>query len=108
MRLLCNLKRIMKERHITVAQLAALAGGGHEAISNLRNNKFKRVSIEIISKICNALNITLDQLFDLEHEDIWTPIKRSGEVTIHYGSRSLPEPDLTSHDPNRIWLNRRP
>ena len=86
-----RLREIMQERRIKVETLHQLAGVSRESITALRKDNWQRVSRSVMGKICGALNITLDQLFILNPDDIWAPIKLSGEVTIHYGSRSAPE-----------------
>jgi DNA-binding Xre family transcriptional regulator len=96
----CRLREIMRERPITVEELHRITGVGREAICALRSPSWQRVSRHVIGKICGALNITLDQLFILNPQDIWASIKLSGEVTIHYGSRSLPEAPLAGGTPD--------
>ncbi len=96
----CRLREIMQERRIKVEALHRLSGVGREAISALRSDKWQRVSRSVMGKICGALNINPNDLFSLNPEDIWAPIKLSGEVTIHYGSRSLrkTQPDAGGTD----------
>jgi DNA-binding Xre family transcriptional regulator len=86
-----RLREIMRERQIKVETLHRWAGVSREAISALRTDNWQRVGRSVMGRICGALNITLEQLFILNPEDIWAPIKLSGEVTVHYGSRSLPD-----------------
>jgi DNA-binding Xre family transcriptional regulator len=83
-----RLREIMRERGLGVKELLEMSGVGRDAIAALRGNKWQRVSRAVMGKICAALNITFNDLFILNPEDIWAPIKLSGEVTIHYGSRS--------------------
>lgn len=85
-----RLREIMRKERITVDELHQKSGAGREAISALRGENWMRVSRLAMGKICGALNITMDELFFLNPEDIWAPIRLAGEVTIHYGSRSLP------------------
>lgn len=91
MQVYCRLREIMRERPMTVEELHRMSGAGREAISALRGDKWMRVSRVALGKICGALNVTLDELFALNPDDIWASIRLAGEVTIHYGSRSLPE-----------------
>ncbi len=83
-----RLREIMREQGLTVKELQQRSGAGREPISALRGNKWQRVSRVVMGRICAALNITFNDLFILNPEDIWAPIKLSGEVTIHYGSHS--------------------
>jgi DNA-binding Xre family transcriptional regulator len=78
----------MRERGITVEELHRMSGVGRETISALRGVNWQRIGRVPMGKICGALNITPNDLFILNPEDIWAPIKFGGEVTIHYGSRS--------------------
>jgi len=89
---------------MTVEDLERISGVGHEAISSLRGEKWARVSRLALAKICGALDITLDELFLLSQDDIWAPIKRAGEVTIHYGSRSLPSTGAGPVPPDDLIL----
>jgi DNA-binding Xre family transcriptional regulator len=87
----CRLREIMEERGIKVEALHRMSGVGREAICALRGPNWQRVSRVVMGKLCGALNITPNDLFILNPEDMWAPIKLGGEVTIHYGSRSLDE-----------------
>jgi len=97
MQVRCRLRDIMDERGITVDALHQRARVGREAIAALRKNNWKLVGRSTMGRVCNALNITLDQLFDLIPEDIWAAVKLSREITIHYGSRTV----LESHEASR-------
>ncbi|MFQ5667690.1 MAG: helix-turn-helix domain-containing protein [Candidatus Binatia bacterium] len=91
MRVHCRLYEIMRERGVKVEGLSTQSGVDRGAISALRTGKWDRVSRSAMGKICGALNISLDELFALIPEDIWAPIKLGHEVTLHYGSRSIPD-----------------
>jgi DNA-binding Xre family transcriptional regulator len=86
-----RLREIMRERRIKVEVLQHRSGVGRDAIAALRGDNWQRVSRRVLGGICGALDISLSDLFMLTAEDIWAAIKLGGEVTIHYGSRSLPE-----------------
>jgi putative transcriptional regulator len=88
----CRLKELMSERGMTVEELHRKARIANETISQLRNNNFKGVSKRAIARICGALGITIGELFEVLPEDIWLPIRLAREVTVHFGSRSLGEP----------------
>lgn len=87
-KLYCRLREIMDERHLAVYQLAKLSGVGRDTIGALRKNNWHRVDREVLGKICGALEVCLDELFDLREEDIWFAIRLHREVTIHLGSNS--------------------
>lgn len=92
MRLRCNLRDIMDQRGITVSALHDASHVGVATIIDLRRNTWKQIRQRSLAALCATLNVTLDELFELIPEDIWAPIKMSREVTIHYGSRALPDP----------------
>ena len=93
----CRLRGIMDERGIKVEELHRMSGVGREAISALRGRNWQRVSGVVMGRLCATLDITPNDLFVLNPEDIWAPIKLGGELTIHYGSRSFEE---TQHGPD--------
>jgi DNA-binding Xre family transcriptional regulator len=88
----CRLKDLMSQRAITVDELHEQARVSRETISQLRGNSFKGVSTKAIARLCGALGVTIDDLFELLPEDVWLPIRLTKEVTIHFGSRAFTEP----------------
>jgi DNA-binding Xre family transcriptional regulator len=58
-----KLKDILKERNIEQKQLAEMTGLTERTISELVNNKVKRVPKDALEKIANALEI--DKMSDL-------------------------------------------
>lgn len=91
-RLYCRLDEILRERRMTGIELHRLSGVARETITQLRNNTFVGVSSRTIARICGVLCITPNELFVVIREDIWLPIRRAKEVTIHVGSRTWNEP----------------
>jgi DNA-binding Xre family transcriptional regulator len=106
MKVYCRLREIMQERHITVDALHKRARVGREAISALRSNSFERVSRVAIGRVCEALDIAINELFVLIPEDIWAPIRLAREVTIHYGSRSFAAPRKATGGPEDSLLSQ--
>jgi DNA-binding Xre family transcriptional regulator len=86
-----RLREIMDQKGIKVEELHRMSGVGREAISALRGRNWQRVSGVVMGRLCATLDITPNDLFVLNPEDIWAPIRLGGEVTIHYGSRSFEE-----------------
>ncbi len=58
-----NLRVILRERKITQTELAEMAGLEVYQISNIVTGKQKDLLMSTAKKICNALNITLDEGF---------------------------------------------
>lgn len=88
----CLLKEIMRQKGISVGELHRRSGVSRDTIAQLRKNAFKGLSKRSIERICGALDITVSELFVVMPEDIWLPIRRAKEVTIHVGLRSWNEP----------------
>jgi DNA-binding Xre family transcriptional regulator len=88
----CRLKKIMRERGLTVEELHTGARVAKETITALRKNDFKGVGAQTIARLCGSLGISVGELFELLPEDIWLPIRLARKVTIHFGSRALSAP----------------
>lgn len=56
-----RLKKIMDEAGINQSELARQAGINNTVISALKLGKIKKPSFELMCKIANALNISLDE-----------------------------------------------
>lgn len=52
-----EIKRLIKERNITLRELSRLTDIRHAALSELSNQKRESISFSHIEKIANALNI---------------------------------------------------
>lgn len=102
----CRLKEHMTRLGLTVDQLHRIARVSRETISQLRSNSFKGVSKRAISRICGALGLSIGELFEVLLEDIWLPIRLAGEVTIHFGSRNLLEPQPARGDGADVLISR--
>ena len=90
MRARCRLREIMKTRKMTVNQLMERTGLKKDVIAKLRGREVSNVGLEVMLKICEVFHVSLDEVFVLCPDDIWAPIKMSDELTIHYGSRTIP------------------
>ena len=88
----CRLKELMAQQNLTVDELHQGARVSRETLSQLRLNSFKGVRKQAIARICGAMGIGIGDFFELLPEDIWLPIRLTKEVTIHFGSRTEPEP----------------
>ena len=68
MNLICHLDEILKDRCITQAELARQTGLTTAAISCIASGKRSGNLITII-KICNALDVSLSELWEIKEED---------------------------------------
>lgn len=91
MQLRCRLHEIMAARGIKFDELQKKTRVDRNALSALRKNTWNSINRRNLAALCAALDVRLDELFELIPEDIWAPIKMRREVTIHYGSRAIME-----------------
>lgn len=61
-----RVNEILLERHMTKQQLAAITGLRPSTISDLCKPTIQRVYLSTLANLCQALDITLDQLIVLE------------------------------------------
>ena len=59
-----NLSRIMGEKKINMMELHRLTGIAHKNIFNLYHGKTKMIKLETIDKICDALEVSVGELFE--------------------------------------------
>jgi DNA-binding Xre family transcriptional regulator len=62
-RVICNLRSIMDERHLTVEDVARIAGLSRPTVRNLRTNRSMGVSLETVAKLCSFLRVGMGVLF---------------------------------------------
>lgn len=62
MKIKIRLKEILEERGMSQRQLSMLMNIRHATINHLCSNNVDRVYIRTLEQICEALNITVDQL----------------------------------------------
>ncbi len=82
---------IMEKRHLKVTPLAAKLGIDAKTLRRLRSGKGKSVAIATIEALLTELDIGIEDLFAVVPDNVWYPIRRSGAVTVHFGS--APEAD---------------
>lgn len=59
-----RIKKLMKDNHINGNKLALTAGIDRSTINRFLRGKNKSITLESITLICQALNITLKDFFD--------------------------------------------
>lgn len=69
MKLADKIKKIRKEKKISQAELAEIAGINPNHLSRLETDKFSP-TIPVLKKMANALEVSIDYLLDEETEDI--------------------------------------
>jgi putative transcriptional regulator len=62
MKIKIRLKEILEEKAISQRELARIMGIRHPTINHLCSDSVDRVYIRTLEQICEALNITIDQL----------------------------------------------
>lgn len=65
----CNLSSIRKKRNLKQTELARLTGLSQKALSELETGKSKGISFGTLSRLCDVLQVTVDQLFDVIPEE---------------------------------------
>lgn len=60
------LNQILEDKEISQNQLAKDTGISVETIRNFKNNKTSRISFEILEKICNYLDCSVEDVMFLE------------------------------------------
>ncbi len=58
-----RIHEILEEKGITVSEFSRLAGINYRTALDICNNQYKRVGLDTIAKICDALNVTPGELF---------------------------------------------
>ncbi|MBW6408795.1 helix-turn-helix transcriptional regulator [Clostridium weizhouense] len=59
-----NIKKIRKERNLTVSQLSYKSGVSRGYITELENAKYENPSLQIICSLSRALRVTPNDLID--------------------------------------------
>ena len=57
-----RLYQLCKEKHITTTQLAEAIGRSPRQVNRYRNGQCKNISLEVLTSIADALNISLSDL----------------------------------------------
>lgn len=64
-KILCNLSNLRKQRNLRQTDLSRLTGISQKALSELETGKSKGVSFSTLTKLCDALRVSIDQLFEV-------------------------------------------
>ena len=65
----CNLSILRKQRSLRQTDLSKMTGISQKALSELETGKSKGVSFSTLTKLCDALEVSIDQLFDLAPDE---------------------------------------
>lgn len=57
-----NLKTILDERGVSIRELERMTGERYESIRKLYNDEMERFPRKLLTSICNALNIGVEDL----------------------------------------------
>jgi DNA-binding Xre family transcriptional regulator len=110
MNVVCRLGEIMEKRHVAGTQLSEMTGVSEDTITKLRNQTWQSVRRRILGRLAAALTVGVDELFVARPADIWFPIRRHRQVTVHFGSTSSrllgDQPDATDASGGEEMLDR--
>jgi len=62
----CNLGKVRKDKKLKQTDLALMTGISQKAISELESGKSKGISFSTASRLCEVLDVTLNELFEIE------------------------------------------
>ena len=65
----CNLSRLRKLKNFRQTDLSKMTGISQKALSELETGKSKGISFSTLAKLCEALDVTVEQLFDFSPGD---------------------------------------
>ncbi len=68
-KILCNLSNLRKQRNLRQTDLSKLTGISQKALSELETGKSKGVSFSTLTKLCDALRVSIDQLFEVVQDE---------------------------------------
>ena len=63
-------KNICSERNIKMNELAVISGVTHSSVYSMLDSKRHNISIVLIKKLCDGLDISLAEFFDSEEFDL--------------------------------------
>jgi DNA-binding Xre family transcriptional regulator len=110
MNIVCRLGEIMENRNVIGTQLSEMTGVSEDTITKLRNHTWQSVGRRILGRLAAALTVGVDELFVARPADIWFPIRRHKQVTVHFGSTSSRlldgQPDATDASGGEEMLDR--
>lgn len=61
--IICNLKHLMDERHLSLAEVSRLTGLSRPTVRKLKQSRFEGVSTVTVAKLCSMLRIGVGRLF---------------------------------------------
>jgi putative transcriptional regulator len=61
-------KKLLDERHISVANLAHMTGLGYRTALDIYNEKYDRIGLPTLAKLCDALEVDLPDLLVYEKD----------------------------------------
>ena len=61
----CNLSSLRKQRNLRQTDLSKMTGISQKALSELETGKSKGVSFSTLTKLCDALEVSIEQLFEV-------------------------------------------
>lgn len=97
----CNLRNILKARKIYISELSKKTGLSRTTITSLANRPGGSFNLDTIEKVCNALNISLYELFtESAGADVKTN-QKPGVATVKIDDKSLQRFDAELED--KTW-----
>ncbi|MEK4247579.1 helix-turn-helix transcriptional regulator [Psychrobacillus sp. FSL K6-2684] len=63
-----NLDKILKDKNLSHREFARITGIRHPSISEMCNNTTKRIPIDNLAKICEALECDISDILELKKE----------------------------------------
>ena len=65
----CHLSRIMGEKRFTITEVARITGMSNTTISNLYNEKVKRLDFDTLEKLCKIFKCKVEDLIEYIPEE---------------------------------------
>ena len=87
-----RLKILLTEKGLTQRKLSELTGIRPATITGIVNNSIKQIPVDSVSKICEALNCNVGDLFYYEPEQITTLKVNASDLTKHSVSSGIDLP----------------
>lgn len=98
MRIRSKLDQILKEKHITRAELHRRTGLHKRVLRRFYMDDWRQISRSSLEAICNALEITrIGDLMELYDENIFYPILTQRTVTIYLGAQADAQSNGAAH-----------
>lgn len=67
-RLECNIEKILKDRHISKNKLCKDLDIARPNLNRYCQNKFQRIDVNLICKLCTYLDCSIDDIFSHIHD----------------------------------------